>query len=86
MRRWLIVVGALGIAGPGCSSLRDIRQARDSGDLPAPKVVRNALNNIQDAQNAMDSKVSIPGPSSIDDRLRQTGGGPGSSLLSPPSR
>jgi hypothetical protein len=24
----------------------------------------------------MDSKVSIPGPASVDDRLRQSGGGP----------
>lgn len=86
MRRWLIVVGALGIVGPGCSSLRDVRQARDSGEIPAPKVVRNALNDIQGAQDAMDAKVSIPGPSSVDNRLRQTGGGAGSSLLNPPSR
>jgi hypothetical protein len=52
--------------------------------MPAPKVVRNAVNEIQAAQDAMDSKVSIPGPAFVDDRLRQGGGGP--SQISLPNR
>ncbi len=72
MRRWLTLVGALSIAGPGCCCLHP---GREPGDIPAPKVVRNALADVTAAQDAMDSKVSIPGPSSVDQRLQQTGGG-----------